>query len=346
MARRARDSSWEPRASPSEGELAALRHARDVIVGHATSSQLEHALSAVARPELRRDLERFARRLRRRDDGPWFDARVVWNLAEMEAPPWLPFARSLDMWRCRELDALMAWFTSLEALRDLRRLRLDECDLSDAAIAVLGASGAFPRLHTLTLNHNFSPWRRCSGATLSRLFAPRWMGALRSLDLSGNSLSRDAFEALSRCHSLRHLRSLRLALTSLGADAMRALTRRASWPDLTSLELGDSERASESLPVLFESRLVERLTHLSLSASRLDASHLEPLVSALPRMRTLVGLDLSENPIGDVGAEALAAATMPPTLRRLSLHACALSSLGFERIAAAPWAEGLEAPFA
>jgi Ran GTPase-activating protein (RanGAP) involved in mRNA processing and transport len=172
------------------------------------------------------------------------------------------------------------------------------------------------------------------------------MGALRSLDLSGNSLSRDAFEALSRCHSLRHLRSLRLALTSLGADAMRALTRRASWPDLTSLELGDSERASESLPVLFESRLVERLTHLSLSASRLDASHLEPLVSALPRMRTLVGLDLSENPIGDVGAEALAAATMPPTLRRLSLHACALSSLGFERIAAAPWAEGLEAPFA
>ena len=81
MARRARDSSWEPRASPSEGELAALRHARDVIVGHATSSQLEHALSAVARPELRRDLERFARRLRRRDDGPWFDARVVWNLA-------------------------------------------------------------------------------------------------------------------------------------------------------------------------------------------------------------------------------------------------------------------------
>jgi len=107
--------------------------------------------------------------------------------------------RSLDLWRCHELDAsTAAWVASLDALRDVRRLRVDECGLSEEALVALCSGGAFPRLHALTLDANFRSSEPCGGDAIARLFSRRWGRGLRTLDLSDNAFTADAFAALGR----------------------------------------------------------------------------------------------------------------------------------------------------
>ncbi len=336
--------------SDERATLDAIRRARDAIVrayAGGSFSLIEHAVAEVSRDDLRRDLLRFARRADDRSDGPWFEARGVWNLRERVIPPWLPFVRSLDLWRCHEVDAsTAAWVASLDALRDLRRLRVDECGLSEGTLVALATGGSFPRLHHLTLNGNFGSSEPCGGDTIAQLFSHRWGRGLRELDLSDNAFTADAFEAFGRASALRHVRALRARYLRPGARGMRSLLRRGAWPELTSLELDEVQGADEAVPVLFASPVVERLSHLSLSTGGLPAPLVSTLVEAVPRMTALTSLDLSGNKLGDEGAALLARAAMPPSLRRLTLHSCGFSAEGFAALAAAPWAAGLESAIA
>lgn len=314
-------------------ERAALRAARATLRGARSFSQVLVAVASL-RADLRGELARGF--LRSGDDEArlWLEARTVWDLVDRTEPEWLPLLRWLDLWRCHELDpALLRWLTSLEALRHLRGLRLDECSLGSESLRVLGESRAFPRLRCFSASNNFALGRRCDASALARVFSPGWRG-LRELDLSHNVLDADSFEVLGRATSLWRVESLRLRVEELGAAGARGLLRRGAWPSLTSLELTDTVRLGESLPVLLASRVAKQLTHLSLSQTGLTPELLGALLEVLPDLESLQLLDLSENPLGERGAELLARSRLPARLRRLSLDSCGITREGAAALAA------------
>lgn len=335
-------------ATISVVERAAVDSAREAIARGVSFSRVAAAVAAVSRESLRRELLQY---MRERDaegeqDGPWLEAHCAWNLAGREVPVWLPFVRSLDLWRCHELDApAVRWLGSLAGLRDVRRLRLDECGLTEDVLVAFAAAEVFPRIHTLTLLGNFPRLRPCTGSALAQLFALDWGRELRTLDISNNALTPDAYEALGRAPALHQVRSLRVCQRRIGAAAMRALLRRGAWPGLTALAVADEECAQESLPALFDSPVAPRVVELTLSASGLTACGVAALVANLPRMGALVRLDLADNPLGDLAAELLAGANVPASLRRISLHRCGLSADGWAALGGARWAGQLEQGF-
>ena len=248
--------------------------------------------------------------------------------AALAASPAVQRVGSLDLSRNQIDDDGALALARAEGLLDLCALYLHENPIGNAGIAALSQSPALhgvtalsigggpigevgidalvggPMLHALTS-------LRCGGEShhqigskiahgLAEVATPYRLTAL-VLDEAG--VTPAAAQRLVQAESLRELASLSLRGNNLQNAGARALAS-ATLDGLTALDLGDNGINSDGLRVLVSS-------------------------SAFPRLKIL---ELRANPIGDVGARALA--TMPWRLEALDLQETAIERGGRAR---APW---------
>lgn len=220
-------------------------------------------------------------------------------------------------------------------LRTVRRLDLHRADLGPEALSTVRDLHCAPRLRYLSLAHN-------TLGSVATLFAePHPFLALEELDLDSTDIGDDDLAALAR---LPNLRVLRVAgsprITPAG---IAALARAPFLPRLRTLAIGGSIgeggnalaavpgelrelvlEDARNVPVgtLAGSPLCRALETLAMRRCNLGAREVAELVRA---PKTLEDLDLSDNPIGDDGARAIAGLASVETL---TLDRCGITGEG------------------
>jgi uncharacterized protein (TIGR02996 family) len=222
----------------------------------------------------------------------------------------------------------------------LERLTIDFGWLRAEHVSALANWPGLARLRALAL-----PRASLSAALVRQLFEQGGGGALESLDLSSNEVGADTAVALAECPQLAGLTRLNLSASRLGALGLGALAAAQFWPSLRALdlsgewqpaELGWQERITPSLgapgfAVLLRELPRARLADLALRHSRLGDDALSDLAAA-PGAAELRRLDLFSNPIGDVGAFALADSSYLTGLEYLRIYSQSLSPAGERRL--------------
>ena len=100
-------------------------------------------------------------------------------------------------------------------LRQLLRLEMANCEMTDEGITSMAQVGRFESMHTLNIAHN-----HIGDEGLMMLSQAPWIATLERVDLSGNLLSADAILAFAR--ALPRLKTLVVAeIAQLDADALR-----------------------------------------------------------------------------------------------------------------------------
>jgi Ran GTPase-activating protein (RanGAP) involved in mRNA processing and transport len=150
-----------------------------------------------------------------------------------------------------------AWANSSNAKR-LKRLRLSNCHLADAALAAVFCSSQFRVLTELDLSHSSFT---AAGISQAMPGSPLWR-TLNRLGLNDSRLDDDAMEALAEVVHAPALRAVELRYNSIGPRGAAAL---ANWPVLANvwqLDLHDNVLGDGGLVALAQSPNLSRLLEL------------------------------------------------------------------------------------
>jgi hypothetical protein len=250
-------------------------------------------------------------------------------------------------------------FLALPELSSVRSLRLAEVELRPESLARLISSSVWRKLETLELGMGacdaelalalasaaVPPSLRelvCEGYMggigdrgLIALAQADWLRQLRRLDLRGQDISDRALEALARVRGpwlLEHLdlASVGFASNDCTAVGMHALAASDWFPALRSLGLQGTPLSAQAVLAFLRA---EQLRAAHLAAVDLPAEALLQ-ITELPAWQSLEELTLSKNPLGDSGAQALAACARLPEV--LVLQSCEIGTLGLNHLAGAP----------
>ena len=278
---------------------------------------------------------------------------------------------------CLEVDEEVAVdphaeaFLQLDALRQIEVLRLYETELRPASAQRLLAAPIWESLRRLELGidacepEHLEAFAQvsvpsslselcCEGfdsgmgdAGLRALAGASWLPQLVRLELVGQQL-RDAGvqEFAAQATSLPRLRHLDLASAGYADNqifdgGLRALADCDWFPQLETLGLSGLA-VGGAVP-----RALARATGLrTLGASNtgLTAEAIQ-FVSAMPAWRSLQSAVLSSNPLGDDGAEFLAAAAAATLPGVLTLRACEIGEAGLRALGDAPAVQALDLRF-
>jgi hypothetical protein len=154
---------------------------------------------------------------------------------------------------------------------------------------------------------------------------------LHTLRLERGDCGLAVARALSRA-ALDQLHTLALDDMAVSRDAARALSA-ARLPALTHLSLAGNHPARAGLASLLGWPSLPALTHLSLARCQLDRD-LAPLLSAAP-LPALTSIDLSDNPLGNLGLTRILDAPWRDQLQHLTLRGCGLTAEAMRTLAAA-----------
>jgi uncharacterized protein (TIGR02996 family) len=143
---------------------------------------------------------------------------------------------------------------------------------------------------------------------------------IRRLEFSQTHFGADAITRLGESLNATQLAELAFEFDGITAEGLESLNRSKIFAQLTALELRTSvippALIVDALAAAHEPAKLSRLCLKSNRIDRADAAHL----FALPLMRNLQFLDLSDNPqLGVVGIQALAQSGILPGLRVLNL---------------------------
>jgi hypothetical protein len=250
-------------------------------------------------------------------------------------------------------------FLAMPELAAVRSLRLADVELRPESLARLIASPAWSKLETLALGagacdaelavalasaHIPASLREllCEGYMggigdrgLQAIADADWLLQLRRLDLRGQDLSDSALEALAQVRGpwlLEHLdlASVGFASNDCTAVGMHAIAASDWFPALRSLGLHGMPLGAQAVLAFLRA---EHLRAANLAAVELPAEALG-LITELPGWQSLEELTLSKNPLGDAGAEALAACQRLPQV--LVLQSCEIGAAGLQHLAQAP----------
>lgn len=143
------------------------------------------------------------------------------------------------------------------------------------------------------------------------------------LALRGSRLGPAGASALAEYPELSAVTDLELRGARIGDEGLVALLASPRLGRLESLDLADNALTAVGLRALAASPAIAGLKVLDLGQNPLDADAIDALAAASP---ALAELSLTQAPIGDAGAAALARSTIRPTHLRLDL--CGLTELG------------------
>jgi Ran GTPase-activating protein (RanGAP) involved in mRNA processing and transport len=159
---------------------------------------------------------------------------------------------------------------------------------------------------------------------------------LRSLCLTDNILGDTGVVALAVGLAGSRITSLGLRCTGFGLKGMKALAFfLESTTDMQDLDLGGNEYLDDAcIAVLANGLCGSKLSFLDISSCSFGARGTEFLASTLSGNRSLTDLQLSENKIGNQGAEHLAKVLRASSLTSLGVNHCQIDSKGFDCLAA------------
>jgi len=188
---------------------------------------------------------------------------------------------------------------SLSALvrRPLRALDFRNNRLGESSAQALARVPQWRGLERLVLSGN-----GIGNAGLRVLAGAEDLVALKSLGLSEVRALPSGIEALGKAAFAAQLESLELSGNDLRAEGVRAVLGGA-FPALTSLDLSEAMLGDEGLAALLDSPGAARLTELELKKNAISTRGAERLAAA--RLPSLTALNLSGNPLGDAGIDAL-----------------------------------------
>jgi Ran GTPase-activating protein (RanGAP) involved in mRNA processing and transport len=175
---------------------------------------------------------------------------------DLSGPPINPYYWNVGQQPLLDTGAA-AWANSANS-KQLKRLRLNNCHLTDEALTAIFQSSQLRNLEELDLSHNSFTATAISQAVVGSLL---WQ-TLKELGLNDCRLDNAAMEVLSRVNHAPALRSLQLGYNSIGPKGAAAL---ANWPVLARvwrLELHDNVIGDEGLIALAESPNLGRLLEL------------------------------------------------------------------------------------
>jgi Leucine-rich repeat (LRR) protein len=222
-------------------------------------------------------------------------------------------------------------------LGGLRTLDLRDTHLDDERLAIILASGAYPRLHDLDLSDSRLE-QQWTLDGLHGLQAARFAPHLVSLAIGGRHLGDDVVDILAQLPRLERLDIHSSELTDAGLRALAALDHRYHY-----LDLARGAFTAAGAAALIAAPVAANLTYLNLSSNQLGDEGYASVADAITRSG-LIDLDMSgslSDPAGPATARALAHSTITNTLRRLNLSLAHFGADGATALAAAPW-EGLE----
>jgi uncharacterized protein (TIGR02996 family) len=152
---------------------------------------------------------------------------------------------------------------------------------------------------------------------------------LRSLELHDPQLAspRELAALLSRLDT-SSLRTLRLPGGAIGPTGANYLSTSPALSQLTELDLVGNEITDAGATTLLASPLSQNLHKVYLGRNALSREMIRAIFEKKPALQNLTHLDLSGNPLEDVGARALATASTLRKLRFLNLSGCALGANG------------------
>jgi uncharacterized protein (TIGR02996 family) len=196
----------------------------------------------------------------------------------------------------------------------------------EVAIAITGSAGA-ARLTRLALPSN--------NLGSAAIFAPRArLPQLVELKLSDNAIVADAAQELTAA-DLPALRSLDLSFNTLGVAGARAITAAENWRRLTRLSLACNAVGPELGRTIAESAYLHQLHLLDLTQTRLGDAGAAAVVDS-PRIVSLLALRLGSNNIGAAGAAAIGGSVYLANLHHLSLFGNRIQRAGIDSLIASP----------
>lgn len=274
-------------------------------------------------------------------EGSGLKSLVLHNnpLTELSALIESPLAlqlRELDLFDSVLEDHHAAALVLAESMSGLEVLELLGAGVGPLTAAALGAPSALPRLRSLNLG----------GSELEDEQVEALLGAQRpalsALNLNENQLTDLSLERLARHDSLIGLRSLNLWFNQIGDAGVSALFGSSRMSELEELHIGSNDEVS---PEVFAQELAQvrrsRLKLLSMDGLALEGEHMAQIAES-EALACVEHLHLNHNPIGDVGAQALASSPHLSKLRTLALQSCQIGPEGVEALMRAPWAAQLE----
>jgi uncharacterized protein (TIGR02996 family) len=207
-----------------------------------------------------------------------------------------------------------AWreFAQSHAFPQLKRLELNNSDLSGGQIAALANANGF-RLASINLT-------ACAigHEGVQTLLSEPWVDSLRSINLYYNLISWESISALAECKGLCGLQHLNLTGNPIGASGLQAIAASPYLRNLRSLVLENC--AAGNRDRITPGDLLEFLTRLE-----------------LPHLRRL---DLSNSPLGARAASLLTAEKFSK-LTRLKLNQCKLTATAAAELIEAPALQNL-----
>lgn len=155
-------------------------------------------------------------------------------------------------------------------------------------------------------------------ADLRELLQGSWSESLTHLDISGNPLAPDAYQAFDEARPGMRLQSLDVSGTPLAGISLEPLLSTPTCESLTKLEMNGCGSARRNMEVLSRSRFWTQATELRAHSGTIPASTLEPLCgsSGPPALRLL---DLADNYLRTEGVRMLCDAPWTEPLTWLAL---------------------------
>jgi hypothetical protein len=198
---------------------------------------------------------------------------------------------------------------------------------------------------------------------LDALLSRPALAGLERLTIRASRLAPEALRPLIDATHLTRLTALTLIAQQLDATALLSAPHMAgltaldlSWPGATPSDVAPALAGAEHLTRLATLDLSGRLIDAAGAAAMADAAHLSSLRDLRVRLKdaascaALVGgealsgltaLSLAGSPVGDEGAQALAASPHLSNLRALDLSSCGLTAAGIAALARSRHLSGL-----
>jgi uncharacterized protein (TIGR02996 family) len=167
--------------------------------------------------------------------------------------------------------------------------------------------------------------------SLAALGGSPFLPRLTRLDLMGTPLSLAHVRGFLADPRLQRLADLDLASTALDTDLAAALAALPLIAELHSLNLAGNHIGDTGVNAILETAVPGRLRTLVVNGNELSPDWLIRW-SHSPLVRELRIFSLGGNPVGDRGAQSLAAVTRA-RWRHLDLGNCGVSEAGFETLA-------------
>jgi uncharacterized protein (TIGR02996 family) len=214
-------------------------------------------------------------------------------------------------------------------LTALRALELRNCKLDDSCAELLSRWRGLATLEYCLLTDN-----PLSEAGRAALYRSPYLGNDLSLRFHEHPDENEAIRYLSENPALLGWDHLHRSSAGLDVEGVARLAASPYAVNLTRLDLSGNRLGDESVRLLASSPSITRLTSLNLAATGVTASGLAALRDS-SNFRQLRELNLNDNPLGDAGAQQLAAANLPQ-LVELRLTNTGIGPTGAASLAASP----------